>query len=195
MNKKVWLIGASPIAQEHAKVLISLGVNLTVIEKDQTRASEFELKLNHKVFVGYLSDYINLNPEIPEYAINAVGIDYLASVTQELLNYEIKNILVEKPGAFNVIQLEETSKIADIKEAKVFIAYNRRFYTSTIEARKIILDDGGVTSFHFEFTEMSHKIETQDKPANIKSVWFLGNSTHVVDLAFFLGGKPKEISA
>ena len=27
----------------------------------------------------------------------------------------------------------------------------------------------------------------------MKEKWFLGNSTHVVDLAFFLGGKPKEL--
>ena len=78
--------------------------------------------------------------------------------------------------------------------AKVFIAYNRRFYRAVSEAKRLIEGDGGVTSFNFEFTEWSHEIERLSKAPGVKEKWFLGNSTHVVDLAFFLGGKPSEIS-
>ena len=38
------------------------------------------------------------------------------------------------------------------------------------------------------------EIEKLNKVPGIKENWFLGNSTHVVDLAFYLGGKPKQIS-
>jgi len=72
------------------------------------------------------------------------------------------------------------------------LAYNRRFYEATRKARKIILTDGGATSLHFEFTEWSHKIEEIEGKADIKSVWLLANSTHVIDLAFHLCGWPKD---
>jgi hypothetical protein len=37
-------------------------------------------------------------------------------------------------------------------------------------------------------------IEPLQKANGVKENWFLGNSTHVVDLAFSIGGNPKEIS-
>jgi hypothetical protein len=63
-----------------------------------------------------------------------------------------------------------------------------------MEAKKRIEEDGGVTSFHFEFTEWSHQIRNLNKHKTELENWFLGNSTHVVDTAFYLCGKPKEIS-
>ncbi|MFR7464869.1 MAG: hypothetical protein ACLUVG_07630 [Phocaeicola vulgatus] len=79
------------------------------------------------------------------------------------------------------------------KGANVFLAYNRRFYSSVLAAEKIIAEDGGITSFNFEFTEWAHVIEL-DYPREVFENWFFVNSTHVVDLAFFLGGEPKELS-
>jgi hypothetical protein len=46
---------------------------------------------------------------------------------------------------------------------------------------------------HFEFTEWSHKIKKADTPKQVRDSWFLANSTHVIDLAFYLAGVPKEI--
>ena len=84
----------------------------------------------------------------------------------------------------------ETIKSLD---ANVYVAYNRRFYASTNKALEIIKEDGGVTSFNFEFTEWGHVVRNSTRPKEIKENWFLANSTHVVDLAFFLGGYPKEM--
>ena len=44
-----------------------------------------------------------------------------------------------------------------LQNAQVWIAYNRRFYASTLRAEEMIAEDGGVTSFHFEFTKWSAK--------------------------------------
>ncbi len=75
------------------------------------------------------------------------------------------------------------------------MAYNRRFYSSVRKAKELIALDGGVQSFFFEFTEWSHTIKDLVKHPAEHHNWFLGNSTHVIDTAFFLGGKPKDISA
>ena len=79
-------------------------------------------------------------------------------------------------------------------ESNIYVGYNRRFYASVHKAREIISNDGGVSSFNFEFTEWSHEIKNLSKAPGVKESWFLVNSSHVVDLAFNLGGEPKKIS-
>ena len=79
-------------------------------------------------------------------------------------------------------------------KADVYIGYNRRFYSSVLKAQEYINNDGGVSSFYFEFTEWSHIIEKLEKDKEIKSRWLLHNSTHVIDLAFYLGGLPEKVN-
>ena len=83
-------------------------------------------------------------------------------------------------------------KLSKKNQSKIFVAYNRRFYNSSIEAIKIINNDGGVLSFNFDFTEIVKKVEKLKLPKKVKENWFLCNSTHVVDLAFFLCGFQKK---
>ena len=56
----------------------------------------------------------------------------------------------------------------------------------------MIAEDGGVNSFHFEFTEWSHQIQHLQKGPGVMEHWVLGNSSHVLDLAFHLGGFPSD---
>ena len=50
-------------------------------------------------------------------------------------------------------------------------------------------------SFSFDFTEWSDPIKTTSHNQEIKENWVLANSTHVIDLAFFLGGQPTKYSS
>jgi hypothetical protein len=52
----------------------------------------------------------------------------------------------------------------------------------------------GVTSFNFDLTEWSHAIELLQIAERVKEKWFIANSSHVADLAFYLGGEPQQIS-
>jgi hypothetical protein len=64
-----------------------------------------------------------------------------------------------------------------------------------MKAKEMIEQDGGVLSFNFEFTEWPHTIEVLDIKEEVKQHWFLANSTHVVDTAFFLGGRPRQLTS
>jgi len=110
-----------------------------------------------------------------------------------LLTKGFKRILVEKPGALTIEEIEDLLKISAEKGARVYVAYNRRYLSSVREAIRILSEDGGVLSFQFEFTEWSDKVEVFDAERAEKDRWFLSNSSHVADLAFFIGGKPVEI--
>lgn len=193
MNNKIWLIGAGGMAQDYIKVLKGLGEEFVVIGRGEEAAKKCEETTGCIVQTGGLDTYLNNSPKICSHAIIAVGVESLYETASQLLNYGVKNILVEKPGALETWQFNQLNALAEDKDANLVIAYNRRFYASVLKAQEIIKNDGGVTSFNFEFTEWSHVIEPLVKAEGVKEKWLLGNSTHVIDLAFYLGGKPKEI--
>lgn len=189
----VWIIGAGTIAQEYAKVLTALGYQFQMIGRGEEKARQVEEKLGYKVIRGGLDNFIASTPETPEAAIVATNLGSLAPNSIALLNYGVKRILCEKPGFLYPEECENVAALAKEKNAEVYLAYNRRFFSSVLKAKEIIAEDGGVTSFNFEFTEWGHVIEKSNKPKNELDNWFYANSSHVVDLAFFLGGEPIQM--
>lgn len=190
----IWLIGAGLMSCEYAKVLDGMKVQYLVVGRGERSAASFNEETGKVVIAGGLSNFLLSKPEPPDFAVVSVGIEALSAATQELINYRAKSILVEKPAGINKSEILDLKNKSDRAGAAIYVAYNRRFYSSVIEATKIIQQDGGVTSFNFEFTEWSHEIEGLAKDSRVMDNWFLANSSHVVDMAFFLGGTPKEIN-
>lgn len=192
-SKKVWLVGTGNIGIEYAKVLKNLGCDLSAIGRGKEKSEEFEKKTGIPAITGGLSDFLLTNPNVPDYAVVTVGIEALSDITIQLIKYGVKYILLEKPGVGNFQEIYKLCDLAFQYNSSIFIAYNRRFYASVQMARQVIEQDGGLTSIHFEFTEWSHQIEALIKHKTEHENWFLGNSTHVVDTAFYLAGKPTEM--
>jgi predicted dehydrogenase len=190
----IWLIGAGGMSVDYAKVLKSQNERFIVVGRGESSAKSFQAKTEEPVVVGGLLSFLETGPKIPDAAIVSVGVEQLYNTSMKLLNYGIKRLLVEKPGGLTFDEILKLKIEAARVNAQIFIAYNRRFYSSVIKAQELIARDGGVTSFNFELTEWSHVIETLDKQPSVLAHWFLANSTHVADLAFFLGGKPGKIS-
>jgi len=193
MNNSIWLIGSGPMAIDYCKVLLEMGIKPIVIGRGESSAQKLKEATGIDVIVGGLVNFLSSMPQLPSCAIVAVGVDQLAKVTEQLISYGINRILLEKPGGINSSEILNIANISRIYGVRTVIAYNRRYYASVQKAKQIIEQDGGVTSFFFEFTEWSHIIEKLSKPMSIMNSWFLANSSHVIDLAFFLGGYPKEI--
>ncbi|MGR5287483.1 Gfo/Idh/MocA family oxidoreductase [Vibrio maritimus] len=189
----IWLVGAGLMSVDYAKVLDGQNVDYVVIGRGQASADEFKAKTGKEVAVGGLAKYVDGTSEIATHAIVSVGVAQLYETTKQLIQCGVKNILVEKPGGTTLDEVQSLSELAAQHKTHVYIAYNRRFFSSVIDAKKRIAEEGGVTSFNFELTEWAHVIEKIDKPESVLSKWFLANSTHVADLAYYLGGKPSEL--
>lgn len=189
----IWIIGAGTIAQEYAKVLTALGYQFLMIGRGEEKARQVEETLGYKVIRGGLDYFIESAPEMPEAAIVATNLGSLAPNTLALLKFGVKRILCEKPGFLYPEECEKVAAVAKEKDAEVYLAYNRRFFSSVLKTKEIIAEDGGVTSFNFEFTEWGHVIAKYNKPQDELKNWFYANSSHVVDLAFFLGGEPVKM--
>ncbi len=195
-NKEVWLIGAGPMAKDHASVLQHFGISPIVIGRGENSAQQFQEATGISVHAGGVDAFLNTKlPTSNTYIIIATGTEALMPTLLKFKNLPFNKILIEKPAAISMDELlYHQQELLPIQE-KVFIAYNRRFYPSVEKAMQLIEEDGGLQSMHFEFTEWSHKIEPLAKAPGVKENWFFANSTHVVDLAFFLAGNPKDWKA
>ena len=185
------------MAQEYAKVLIALRIPFIVVGRSEERCEEFRNKYSTvDVYSGGIEFFFDTHKDIFfSEAIVAVTVLELKNCTEYLIKNGIKKILLEKPAGLNYNEIQELNNCSKLYNADVCVAYNRRFYSSVLTAKSLIEKEGGITSFFFEFTEWGYKIASLPIPENVKQNWFLANSSHVVDLAFHIGGYPKELSS
>lgn len=188
----LWLIGAGQMACDYAKVLNAQHVPFKIIGRGEASAKLLEKECKVPVVRGGLEQFVK-NGEKVKNVIIAVGIEQLVSAASVAINAGVKRILIEKPAGTSLEQISKLSVLAREKKVKVFVAYNRRFYQSVSEARQIIRADGGVKSFIFDFTELSHQVHDLTIPDEVKASWLLANSSHVIDLAFHLCGRPLKL--
>jgi len=190
----VLVVGAGYMAKEYVKVLRSMDISFEVVGRSEKSATLFEKEFNLPVRRGGLEEVFDSLKITPTHAIVATTLESLEKNTLYLINKGIKKILVEKPGAVTMDGMRMIEQCAEENQANIYIAYNRRFYSSVLEAKKRIEMDGGLSSFIFEFTEWGHLIPNLGKTKFQINNCFIGNSTHVVDTAFYFGGKPKQIN-
>jgi predicted dehydrogenase len=192
LNKKIYLFGSGPMAVAYSKVLDSLSCDYLVFGRGKVSAQIFTSETKRNVYLGPLENYLK-KIDLNTYAVVAVSNENLYSVTARIINCGVKNILLEKPGALTIEGIKELSKLAHENKCNVFIALNRRFYSSTLAAKRIIEEDGGVTSCFFSFTEWLDKMPYY--PKEVLNTWMVSNPIHVLDHFINFCGKPKQIES
>lgn len=189
------LVGTGAMSGAYAKVLKTLRQPFVVAGRGAERAEAFSREWGVDAGNGPLPDQLARLDRTPEVAIVAVSAANLAEATAQLVEAGVRRLLVEKPVALNQPDAEKLDILVRNAGAEAYVAYNRRFYASVDAARNIIDADGGVLSIKFDFTEARTRIEALNKDPAELSAWLFGNSTHVIDLAFFLGGRPTRMFA
>ena len=193
-SKKVVLFGVGNMGVEYAKILQRLDVNFSVVGRSEAGVERFHTQTGIRALSNGFPAWNEKRESKVEFAIVAVSVEELSEIAINLMDFGIRNILLEKPAGLNAEEIKLVRDKAEQTGTKIIIAYNRRFYASVQKAQEIIKEDGGVKSFNFEFTEWGHLIPDYIKE-DVKKNWFLANSAHVVDLAFFLGGEPKKLKS
>jgi len=191
----VLLVGTGPMATAYARVLNALRVPFIAVGRGADSAKKFRAECGVDSVLGGLEAFLT-GQSTPSgvTAVVALPISDLAWATKRLVRAGYRRILVEKPAGLSAEEIEDVALAGARADAQIVVAYNRRFYASVMAAQAMIAEDGGVTSFHMEFTEIESRILKSGFPASVLSSWFLANSSHVVDLAFHLGGEPLEMS-
>ncbi|WP_313055166.1 Gfo/Idh/MocA family oxidoreductase [Pseudomonas lopnurensis] len=196
MSKNVLVVGSGAMAKEYIKVLQALNTPVTVVGRSATGVENFKRDTGIAALTGGLEANIGtLDIASFTHCIVATNVTQLHGNVRSLLLAGAKKILVEKPFVLDQESLDDAHRLAKERSADVFIAYNRRFFSSVIKAREIIEADGGLEMVKFDFTEWAHVIEGLEKDPYEKARWLLANSTHVIDLAFHFAGTPKGLTA
>jgi len=190
-KKALLLVGTGVMGKAYAKVLQAQRTPFVAVGRGKERIKQFEDETGVNASFGGIEAWLQ-HETPPPAAIIAVSVEELRATAQALMAAGVRRILLEKPGGLTPDDIRSVKEEADRVQAQVFIAYNRRFYNSVMLARQIIRDDGGVQSFHFDFTERSTVLDTE-RGRRLKTNRFLANATHVIDLAFFLGGNPSRM--
>jgi len=192
-SKNVVLFGAGPMAMDYAKVLKHLGTNFIVVGRSEEGTENFQEQTGIAAIANGVPGWREKGDANAEYGIIAVSFETLAATAIELMDTGLRKILLEKPAGLTAREIYAVCEHAKKTDTQIFLGYNRRFLTSVIQAKKLIEDDGGVLSFNFEFTEWCDDVPKKLKYSDAGKNWFLANSSHVVDMAFHLGGDPKEL--
>lgn len=187
------LIGTGQMAVEYAKVLTHLNAEFLVIGRGHESAMNFTKITGKKVENMKINEIIYFNSGIDK-AIVCVDITQSFCVVSDLIKAGVKTILLEKPGALSLQDLNNLYYLSNLKGAKVLIAYNRRFYESVQNLKRIANQDGGILELKFDFSERIHEVEKLVSPEIVKNNWVIANSSHIIDLAFFLIGQPKILN-
>ncbi|MFN7491384.1 MAG: Gfo/Idh/MocA family oxidoreductase [Cyclobacteriaceae bacterium] len=194
VNKHILIVGTGPMALAYFNALKYLNnLNITVIGRGFESCKKFKELTGVQPYVGGVENYLFQNPSTDQdYFIIAVGTEILMHVLLQIVKCKFKRVLIEKPAAISIQELLAHQIDVEHVAQRIYVGYNRRYYDSVLEAQRIIEEDGGLVSMHFDFTEWVHRIEKIDKKEGVKENWFFANSTHVADLAFYLAGNPSE---
>lgn len=191
----VLVIGAGTIASEYVKVLLAQGHRPIVVGRGEGNIAKVkDAYPEAEAFSGGLENWLQ-HHDAPIHAIVATPIEQLSSATQALLNNGVLHILAEKPLTYSLKEARELTTKASSNNATIALAFNRRSYVSVQEAKKLIDADGGVSSFHFDFTEATFRIDPNNYGKETNRFWGIANSSHVIDTAFYLGGSPVNMES
>lgn len=193
---KTLLVGCGPMAIEYAKVLKAQDEEFITVGNTEKGAENFEKQIGEQVILGGIQLWLNNSTDLDKShykVIIAVNENLLGVITKNLIAEGFKDILVEKPGGLDINDIREVNSLAQKYQANVYVAYNRRFFSSVLKLKELIANDGAVKSFNFEFTEWGHSIKNLPQHKEILNEWFIQNSSHVIDLAFHVGGSPNDM--
>jgi predicted dehydrogenase len=181
------------MAREYARVLKELSCDFAVIGRSKETANRLAAELNIKVIYGGIQKAVVCEPFKGSTVIVCTPVETLFNVSMLLMDQGVDRILIEKPGALNISEVNALREKAAVSNTLVKIGYNRRFYQSTLELVHRLANET-LIAVNFEITEWSHLIEKESRSSEVKESWVLANTSHVIDLVLHVAGDISELN-
>ena len=192
MNSKkdinIGIIGAGNIAKEYLKVF----KNLKYIKCSAifSRTPKKIIPLYEKYHIEKICYSMKefLNQDNLDGIIIAINPESVLKVLKYLINKKIP-IMIEKPIGLNFSETLLIKKLISKHKSNIFVALNRRYYSSTIKTNKIISKISGR-----RFIKITDQQSQKHKSQILNSNLMYANSIHLIDfISMFARGKIKKI--
>jgi predicted dehydrogenase len=198
MNNKIAILGTGTIAVKRYQSVLNLNKNYQIFigSSNKKRAFDFSKKKN-VFYCGTYDDIIN-NKEISKVIIcNETFKHY--NLIKKCLNNN-KNILCEKPLTMTVSEAKKLKNIALKKKLVLTCGLNHRFYPAIKDLKTLLQKKnlGKLLHINSKYCYSGRNKETYDKEwrTNLNKSSggiIIEHTIHLIDLIFYLFGKPKEI--
>lgn len=180
----VLIVGGGLISREYAMICSHLSVETTLI----SRGFNKDRLLDDVNYVA--GDFYDLSTEYLR-KFSHVIIAVQPRFTFEILCWVLQNssaqILVEKPVCLSSQEFNRVD--CDEFVQRVYVAFNRRFFASSMAA-KGILADKPILTLEVCFTEMKSRMRGSEDELRL---WGMCNTIHLFDMAFNLAGMPTNV--
>lgn len=190
IKKKIAFIGAGPMIEEYIKVAKSFKkIELVGIHSRTKRKSN---NLKEKYNIRYVCDSIDelYSKTKADALIIAVSIESTYKVLCDANRFDW-TCLTEKPLGYDYKQAVEISKLFSKDQSKLVLALNRRFFSSTQTAKKILEN---IREKRFVQITDQQNILNKNILGVVKKNYMYANSIHLIDyINLFCRGKLYEI--
>ena len=184
---KTILIGFGLIAPKYVEILNALGCEIVGIlarnfDKASINAKKFGIK---KIF----KSLEEIKDEDFDFTTILVSPENISHVLKEVLPFQ-KPILVEKPVAFGVSELDKIIELNNKYKSTVMVATNRRFYSIFNKGIEYLnKKNKKLDSIVVEAPERFSDINLPMFTDKVRENWMYANPIHCIDLIRFFGGE------
>lgn len=190
---KIAFIGAGYMTEEHIRAFKSFPeVNVVgIYSRTKTKAENLAKKYGIE-FVANSIDHL-YNEKSPNGVIVSVPELSTKEVCLESFKYPW-SLMIEKPIGYNFLEAKFLCEEALKNNSKVYVAFNRRYYTSTQKVLNDIKEFQGnrIVSVLDQEDLISAKLGGQ--PDKVLENWMYANSIHIIDyFRIFLRGEIESV--
>jgi predicted dehydrogenase len=186
---KVAIVGAGYMAREHIRAFQDVpGLQIMGIQsRTRARAEEIAARFHIPAVCDSLSELYDTSRadlvvvSVPELEMN--------KVSRACFQYPW-SVLLEKPAGYNLSDAEDIMLAASKKNSRVFVALNRRSYSSTQSVLNDIKNISGQRFIKVQDQEDQVRALQAGQPKTVVDNWMFANSIHVIDY-FRMFGRGK----
>jgi len=189
---KVAIVGAGYMSREHIPAFQDIaGVEVVgITSRTRSRAEELAKDFRMPAVFNSISEmYENTKADLVVVSVPELSTNH---VSKECFEFPWK-ILLEKPAGYNLQDAEDILSCAKEKGRHVYVALNRRHYSSTRSTLEGLSKNDGSRWIHVQDQEDQTTALAAGQPQEVVDFWMYANSVHVIDY-FNLFGRGNIVS-
>lgn len=191
---KIAIVGAGNMASEHAKAFSSLpdvtlvGITSRTISRAEELASKYP---GMQVFNTIEEMYLETKADLVVVTVREMS---MADVAIECFKFSWA-ILLEKPAGYCLKNARKILDASKVRNSKVWVALNRRSYSSTLKALNELKDVDGPR--FIQILDQQNQVAAREiykEPPEVVENYMFANSIHLIDyLRVFGRGKITNV--